>query len=231
MSAGVLETTAGPRLEDIRIEPGGHGSRAEGVCLAELAAWMAGEEHTPHPSGVMPPLRDYASFANDHLDDGPRQLLREVARDLAGSGCPCEQDVMNTLIREALLHGVCPGLRRNGMPIQALNLEIALDAERNPAFPGDPLPRLWGERVIRETRLVEQQVRAMSQDEAMLEMTRQAHSAAVSAWGTEPSAPYRACWAAHRAVARAFPDHGGMAREIIRQVRAAMAASRCGRNR
>lgn len=224
MTTATRPTETGPRLEEIRLESGCHDERAEGVCLMELAAWMAGEEHSAFPSCVLPTLRDYASFANDHLDDGPRQMLREIARELSESGCACEQDIFDVLIREALRHGVCTGLRRNGMIIQAQELEAALEPARE-----GPLAQGARERVVRVSGMIERAARGLSQDEGLLEMTRQAHTAAASAWGKGPPGLHAACWAAHRAVMRAIPDQDERAGEIIRQVRTALGACRCGR--
>ena len=62
-------------LNKITLSVGSHQDRADGLCVMELAAWLAGEPHSNRPRCVSPVLVAFLRRWNDDLDDGTRQLL------------------------------------------------------------------------------------------------------------------------------------------------------------
>ena len=80
-------------LDTIILTVGNHTTRAEGLCVMELAAWLAGVEHTDHPSCVSPVIGVFLRRWNDTLDDTRRQQLKPYARRVittAGGGGEAE---------------------------------------------------------------------------------------------------------------------------------------------
>jgi len=63
-------------LDTITLTSGAHSSRADGVCIMEAAAWLAGEKHSDHPQCVSPVLAEFGRRLNDALADGQRQYLK-----------------------------------------------------------------------------------------------------------------------------------------------------------
>ncbi len=53
----LLSKTQDRVLGLINLEPGHHDGRGDGLCLMELVAWLAGEEHDANPSCTSPALR------------------------------------------------------------------------------------------------------------------------------------------------------------------------------
>ena len=221
MTTIAAKIPAGPRLEEIWLKPGYHDTRGEGICIMELVAWLAGLEHTYFPSCTSPTLADYVTFANDHLEDEPRQQLKELAHDLAAANCAaCEEQRLNTLISTLLQDTVCPALRRHGMPGQADDLETALDGADG------PLAGTMRRRAIQTAREAEMAAAGASQDENLLGMIRQAHTAAACAWDERegPPAIYEAIWAGHQAACHALPDSAERAPAIIGHLRRSIQA-------
>jgi len=75
-----------PDLATVVIEPHSHPRRGSRLSILELAAWLAGEPHTDDPGTVSPVLRVYAREVAAGVDDPLRQLLRDKASRLAGTG-------------------------------------------------------------------------------------------------------------------------------------------------
>ena len=76
-------------LDTITLTPGAHSSRADGVCIMEAAAWLAGEKHSDHPQCVSPVLAGFGRRLNDALPDDRRQYLKSFLPRLlntAGDG-------------------------------------------------------------------------------------------------------------------------------------------------
>jgi hypothetical protein len=80
-------------LTSLTLLKGGHGSRAEGVCLMEAFAWWRGIDHTDHPACVSPAIGNYGRQLNDCLPDDRRAELAAQApglfaamMDTAGDG-------------------------------------------------------------------------------------------------------------------------------------------------
>jgi len=72
-------------LNKVWLSAGNHESREDGTCLMEAVSWWAGEEHTSSPACVSPVLRWVGIALNDALPDEPRQRLRPLIPDLAGT--------------------------------------------------------------------------------------------------------------------------------------------------
>jgi hypothetical protein len=76
-------STASIDLDTIRLTPGVHGDRQEGLCLMEAVAWFAGESHTDRPACVSPLLAAAGRTLNDDLPDARRQELVPLIPRLA----------------------------------------------------------------------------------------------------------------------------------------------------
>jgi len=59
------------KLDSIVLLYGNHDSPEAGMCAMEAAAWIAGEEHTDHPSCVCPVIAAILRTANDRMGSGP----------------------------------------------------------------------------------------------------------------------------------------------------------------
>lgn len=58
------------------IEVGRHDNRSEGMCAMEMAAYIAGEEHSDHPPCVDPVIAAFVRRVNDLNTDEERQQLK-----------------------------------------------------------------------------------------------------------------------------------------------------------
>lgn len=64
------------RLDEVAIVKGGHHNRDNGLCVMELAAWVAGRPHTDRPECVSPVIGAFLRRWNDDLpDDAARTSL------------------------------------------------------------------------------------------------------------------------------------------------------------
>ena len=226
-------------LKEVTLGQGSHETREEGVCLMELVAWLAGEQHSHFPACTSPALADYATFANDHLPDGPRQRLINLAPRLVGTSCPhCEENRVNTVILTMLKYTVCPALQARSMSTQAEELEALLNPPPNgrrsrissqslkrtihhpPTHTASTLPR-----IAQATRDIAEQMPRTELDDQPETMFDQARIATECVWGQsfnrEP-AIYEAIWAAHQAVLIAIPQPRERADINIRILRKAI---------
>jgi hypothetical protein len=80
---GAPMSTASIDLDTIRLTPGLHGDRQEGLCLMEAVAWFAGESHTDRPACVSPLLAAAGRTLNDDLPGARRQELVPLIPRLA----------------------------------------------------------------------------------------------------------------------------------------------------
>jgi hypothetical protein len=80
ISPDVLE-----RLEGFTLAKGGHRSFEEGACAMELAAHIAGEEHSDKPRCVSPVIAAFMRSWNDDLEDAPRQKLKTLIPLMIGT--------------------------------------------------------------------------------------------------------------------------------------------------
>ena len=71
---------------------GFHTSPEKGMCLMELVAYLAGEEHTDIPACSSPSLTYMAQYVNDTVSNENRQRLIPLAWELMGTRCDaCER--------------------------------------------------------------------------------------------------------------------------------------------
>jgi hypothetical protein len=71
--------------ESIRLAPGSHSSPQQGVCAAELASLLAGEEFSDHPRCVCRVIAAYLRSFNDRVSHADRQRLIPYAARAVGS--------------------------------------------------------------------------------------------------------------------------------------------------
>lgn len=91
-------------LETLVLLKGNHGSRAEGVCLLEAVAWVAGDIHTDHPECVSPVIAAFGRRWNDDLDDVGRQRLKPyITRMIGTSGNPEADEVRAWMVTDWLV--------------------------------------------------------------------------------------------------------------------------------
>jgi hypothetical protein len=76
-------STASIDLDTIRLTPGVHRDRQEGLSLMEAVAWFAGERHTDRPACVSPLLAAAGRTLHDELPDARRQELVPLIPRLA----------------------------------------------------------------------------------------------------------------------------------------------------
>lgn len=62
-------------LNSIYLSVGSHEKREDGMCIMELAAWLAGEPHSDTPACVSQVIGTFLQRWNDDLDDATRQQL------------------------------------------------------------------------------------------------------------------------------------------------------------
>ena len=67
-------------LEAISLAKGAHPDRSNGLCVMEVAAWLAGEPHSDSPSCVCPTIRTLFISWNDVLrtDEDRNRLLKPL---------------------------------------------------------------------------------------------------------------------------------------------------------
>src|SRR3990167_6721691 len=72
-------------FDEVVLGSGSHASRADGVCLLEAVAWLAGEPHSDSPSCACPVIAAFGRTLNDHLPDAERQALVPYITKIVGS--------------------------------------------------------------------------------------------------------------------------------------------------
>ena len=70
---------------NLPLAEGPHAKRADGVCLLEAVAWLAGEPHSDKPSCACPVIAAFGRTLNDHLPDAERQALVPYITKIVGS--------------------------------------------------------------------------------------------------------------------------------------------------
>ncbi len=66
-------------LDAIHLAHGSHTTREEGMCVMELAAFLAGRKHSDSPPCVSPAIATFMRTWNDQLGDEDRQTLKPYA--------------------------------------------------------------------------------------------------------------------------------------------------------
>jgi len=71
--------------ESTLLTTGAHDSPEQGMCMLEMAAYIAGEEFSDHPHCVCPTLAAFGRRWNDALDDQTRQRLKPYIPRMIGT--------------------------------------------------------------------------------------------------------------------------------------------------
>ena len=135
-------------LDALVLLTGSHADRAEGVCLLEAAAWLAGKPHTDHPPCVSRVLGAFGRRLNDTLPDDARQQLKPylpAMLNTAGDGKDQARGylALDWLIRTCLV----AWLNLAGLADQATALqELDPITDRDTAESAGPLVRAARER-------------------------------------------------------------------------------------
>ena len=196
-----------PDLTTLRLQPGAHESRRDGVCLMEAAAWFGDGEHTDHPRCVCSVLAAMGRSLNDRVDDEVRQELVSLipaAVETADDGLGSKRGYMAL---EWLIRTATPAwLRLAGLHDEAAALQALPES-----FDGAGLSSVHqGVQDVREKVMVAwdtawDSARAARWDAdwiAEREMARAAAGAGESAaWTTAWDAARAAAWAGARMAA------------------------------
>lgn len=83
-----MSTMSAPQVishQTVRLSRGSHVSRADGVCVMELASMLAGERFNDHPKSVSRVIAAFLRAYNDAIDDTRRQDLYRCAAQVVGT--------------------------------------------------------------------------------------------------------------------------------------------------
>ena len=83
-----MDTMSVPQVishQTVRLSRGSHVSRADGVCVMELASMLAGERFSDHPKSVSRVIAAFLRAYNDAIDDTRRQDLYRCAAQVVGT--------------------------------------------------------------------------------------------------------------------------------------------------
>lgn len=101
-------------IAKVKLSRGSHETRAQGMCVMEVVAFVAGEWHSDRPDCACPVITQVAIYANDrYLPEIEQELTRRVLL-LAGSVADREvtqqrlYTVLNYVLRDAMVNGVVP---------------------------------------------------------------------------------------------------------------------------
>jgi len=70
---------------ELKLETGAHKTPADGMCVMEAVAFVAGEQFSDHPACASPILGTFLRSWNDTLDDETRQRLKPYIPRLVGT--------------------------------------------------------------------------------------------------------------------------------------------------
>lgn len=74
------------RLADMPLKSGKHKTIADGMCVMEAAAWVAGESHSDRPACVCPVIGDFMRRWNDEISvDADREKLKPLVPAMIGT--------------------------------------------------------------------------------------------------------------------------------------------------
>jgi hypothetical protein len=118
--------TSHVNLDTIHLDRGNHNTREQGVCVAEAAAWFAGEPHSDHPACISPVLGAFVRSWNDTLDDTTRQRLIPFIPRLVGTANDGGDQTRVWMLVDWLARVYAPAFLRDvGLAGQAGRLEQA----------------------------------------------------------------------------------------------------------
>ena len=108
-------------LDTLHLNSGGHGNPAEGTCVMEAVAMLAGEPFSDHPACASPVIGAFLRSWNDALDDDTRQTLKRYIPRLVGSkGTPEQEERRSWMALDWLVRVQAPAwLRLAGLNAQA----------------------------------------------------------------------------------------------------------------
>ena len=119
-------------LSKITLAHGSHPDRSNGLCVMEVAAWLAGRKHSDHPPCVSNVIGSFLRSWNDSLDDMDRQMLKPYAwKVLNTATSKADEETRAWLATDWLVREYAPAwLRLAGLTEQAESLErlAALDS-------------------------------------------------------------------------------------------------------
>lgn len=107
MSPAVAERLA--KLDEIRLDHGGHDSFDEGHCSTELVSWLADEPFSASPKCLSPVLRYFLQRLNDGLPDDKRQLLKPYLPRTIGTAGDGQDEARARLAADWVIHTALPG--------------------------------------------------------------------------------------------------------------------------
>ena len=96
------------KLDDIILSEGAHKDAADGMCVMEAAAWIAGEDWTDGPLCVSPLLADFCRRLNDAWDDKDRQRLKPFAARVIGTAGDGQDNARSYLALDWLVRTYTP---------------------------------------------------------------------------------------------------------------------------
>lgn len=105
---GTIDPERLAKLNDITLDEGGHKDAADGMCVMEAAAWIAGEKWTDHPSCVSPLLAEFCRDLNDEWDDEQRQRLKPFVTRVIGTAGDGQDEARSYLALDWLVRTYTP---------------------------------------------------------------------------------------------------------------------------
>lgn len=188
----------------ITLSKGQHTSPEDGMCVMELAAYIAGEPHTDHPVCVSPVIASFLRSWNDKLNDTDRQMLRPYADKVLHTADQHDEQrawlAADWLIREHLPTWLdFAGLSQHAASLRDL------------------------ETIDCVTRLPQANVTVSIARDASRDASRDAEPAMCATWaaGGAGIAAWSAAWGAARNTAWAAGDAAGASRDAFDAARAA----------
>lgn len=132
-------------LPDLEINAGWHYGFESGHCALELAAWLAGEEHSDSPECVCPVIASFVLSWNDSLasDSERGRLLGPLLPQLVGTRSTKEVEDRRSWLAMDWLVRVCvptfldlvPALQKHASTIRELPPVLSEDAAENARRP------------------------------------------------------------------------------------------------
>lgn len=121
-------------LDTLQLAKGGHSNPDDGLCLLELTAYLAGENHSDHPECASPVLAEFGRNINDRFDDDRRQLLKPLAEQMIGTAGDGLDETRGYLALDWLIRTYTPawldlaGLTAEAAELRALRRIVDLAA-------------------------------------------------------------------------------------------------------
>ena len=87
-------------LKLISLHSGGHNDRTNGLCVMEVAAWMAGEPHSDKPQCVCPVIAAFLRSWNDSLptNEDRDRLLKPLAKPILNTKATREIELTRAML-------------------------------------------------------------------------------------------------------------------------------------